>query len=337
MESYPERLRNIICKEVNAQDYEHPLSDNHIIVDAGNGVGGFFAESVLKPLGADITGSQFLEPDGMFPNHIPNPENQEAMKSICDATVRAHADLGIIFDTDVDRAGCVDKHGQPINRNRLIALASYIALQNCPGGTIVTDSVTSDGLKYYIESILGGHHHRFKRGYKNVINESLRLNREGTPSPLAIETSGHAALQENYFLDDGAYLMVKIIILMATLKKQGQDLTDVIVPLPEPAESVELRLKILHPNFATYGHEVLSSLETYAKEQGWQIAEDSHEGIRISFDKNHGNGWLVLRLSVHDPEMPLNIESNQAGGCKRIYSHLKEFLSSKKLLSPNTI
>lgn len=123
------------------------MSDNHIIVDAGNGVDGFFAENVLMPLGADISGSQFLEPDVKFPNHIPNPENQEAMKSICDATVRTHADLGIIFDTDVDRAGCVDKYGQPINHNPLYALASYIARQNCPGGTIVTDSVISDGLK----------------------------------------------------------------------------------------------------------------------------------------------------------------------------------------------
>lgn len=63
---------------------------------------------------------------------------------------------------------------------------------------------------------------------------------------------------------------------------------------------------------------------------GWQIAEDSPEGLRISFDKSRGNGWLVLRLPVHDPKMPPNIESDHAGGCKLIYSHLKEFLSSKK-------
>ena len=51
---------------------------------------------------------------------------------------------------------------------------------------------------------MGGKHHRFKRGYKNVINEAIRLNQEGINCPLAIETSGHAALRENYFLDDGA-------------------------------------------------------------------------------------------------------------------------------------
>ena len=120
-------------------------------MDAGNGAGGFYAQKVLAVLGADISGSQFLQPDGRFPNHIPNPEDKQAMKSACDATVRAGADMGVIFDTDVDRAGCVDSNGREINRNRLIALASVIALEENEGGTIVTDSITSSGLKIFIE------------------------------------------------------------------------------------------------------------------------------------------------------------------------------------------
>ena len=126
---------------------------------------------------------------------MPNPENKEAMASVCEATFKAGADLGVIFDTDVDRAGCVDSSGREINRNRLVALASAIVLEDNPGGTIVTDSITSSGLKTFIEKELGGVHHRFKRGYKNVINEALRLNAQGINCPLAIETSGHAALK----------------------------------------------------------------------------------------------------------------------------------------------
>ena len=63
------------------------------VVDAGNGAGGFYAEKVLVPLGADITGSRYLEPDGSFPNHIPNPENKEAMASITEAVKESKADL----------------------------------------------------------------------------------------------------------------------------------------------------------------------------------------------------------------------------------------------------
>nr|WP_319489814.1 phosphomannomutase/phosphoglucomutase [uncultured Caproiciproducens sp.] len=327
MVRYCEILREKIKSGVNAADYEHPLSGFKIVVDAGNGAGGFYARNVLSPLGADTNGSQFLEPDGYFPNHIPNPENETAMKSVCAATVAAKADMGIIFDTDVDRGGAVDAKGDEINRNRLVAIASAIVLEGNEGGTIVTDSITSSGLKQYIENTLSGKHHRFKRGYKNVINEAVRLNSEGINCPLAIETSGHAALRENYFLDDGAYLVTKIIIKMAQLRTQGKTLESLLEPLAEPVEAVELRLPILVENFRECGDKVIKDLEAYAKQQpDWQIAPDNHEGIRISFGRETGSGWLLLRLSVHDPLMPLNIESDTAGGNKLIATQLYAFL-----------
>ncbi|MBQ5591859.1 MAG: phosphomannomutase/phosphoglucomutase [Clostridia bacterium] len=331
MSDYAVRLRDMIKKGVNAENYDKPLEGFKIIVDAGNGVGGFYAENVLLPLGADITGSQFLEPDGMFPNHIPNPENPAAMESICSAVINSKADLGIIFDTDVDRAGCVDRSGEEINRNRLVALASYIAMEGHDGGVIVTDSVTSDGLKEYIESI-GGEHYRFKRGYRNVINKQIELNNEGKFCPLAIETSGHAAFKENYYLDDGAYLMTKIVILLAK-DKTGNAIQNILAPLAEPAEAKELRFAIGCENFKAYGEDIIAKLEKhYENRQGWKIADDNREGMRISADKENGDGWLLLRLSVHDPIMPLNIESNTAGGVMQIAKDFYEFIKSFDLL-----
>lgn len=323
---YAARLRKTIQEGVQAQDYDHPLAGFHIVVDAGNGAGGFYATEVLEPLGADVSGSQFLEPDGMFPNHVPNPENQEAMASICQAVQAAGADLGVIFDTDVDRGAAVDSLGEEISRNRLVALASAIALEGNPGGTIVTDSITSDGLKEYIEETLGGHHHRFKRGYKNVINEAIRLNQEGVNCPLAIETSGHAAMRENHFLDDGAYLVTKILIQMASLRKEGKDLNDLLAPLREPAEAAEVRLPILEEDFRARGEQLISALETYAGEQGWAIAPDNREGLRVSFPAGQGNGWFLLRLSVHDPILPVNFESDSTGGNREIAEKLLAFL-----------
>ncbi len=327
MARYCANLREKIKSGVYAADYEHPLAGFKIVVDAGNGAGGFYARDVLAPLGANTDGSQFLEPDGTFPNHIPNPENEAAMQSVCAATVAAKADMGVIFDTDVDRGGAVDAKGDEINRNRLVAIASAIALEGNAGGTIVTDSITSSGLKSYIEETLGGKHHRFKRGYKNVINEAIRLNQAGVNCPLAIETSGHAALRENYFLDDGAYLVTKIIIKMAQLRTQGKTLESLLLPLAEPAEAAELRFPILEENFRECGSRIISDLEAYAKQQpGWQIAPDNREGIRISFGKENGDGWFLLRLSVHDPLMPLNVESDTPGGNRLIAEQLYGFL-----------
>lgn len=329
MQRYAEILRNIVKREVNSIDYDRPLDGFRIVVDAGNGAGGFYAGSVLTPLGADISGSVFLEPDGMFPNHVPNPENPEAMQAVSKATLRAGADLGVIFDTDVDRGAAVDHQGNEISRNRLVALASALALEKSPGGTIVTDSITSDGLKEFIETTLGGKHHRFQRGYKNVINEAQRLNAEGIDCPLAIETSGHAAMRENYFLDDGAYLVTKIIIKMAVLRREGRSLDDLLLPLKEPAEAVEKRIPIAEEDFRSFGEQVIADLAQYAAKQNWDVAPDNHEGIRISFPKDNGDGWFLLRLSVHDPIMPLNLESNTPGGTDLLLKHVQDFASEK--------
>ncbi|MBQ4572905.1 MAG: phosphomannomutase/phosphoglucomutase [Clostridia bacterium] len=328
---YAEILRNMIKQEVNAKDYEKPLNGFKIAVDAGNGVGGFYATKVLEPLGADISASQFLEPDGMFPNHIPNPENKVAMEFIRKATVENDCDLGVIFDTDVDRASCVDGKGEEINRNAIVALASVIALENNKGGSIVTDSVTSDGLREFIEDTLGGKHIRFKRGYKNVIDEAIRRTNLGENTPLAIETSGHAAFKENYYLDDGAYLVTKIIIKAAVLRKDGKKIGDCISSLKKPLEEKELRFNITEENFRQIGEELIENVKKIAEaDDEMVLAPDNYEGVRVSFKDEKRNGWFLLRLSVHDPVMPFNTESNSLNGCVEICKTFYEMVKNVK-------
>jgi len=327
---YADTLVNIIRQGVDhPTHYAQPLTGLHIIVDAGNGAGGFYATKVLEPLGAMTTGSQFLDPDGTFPNHVPNPENKEAMASICNAVRELKPDFGIIFDTDVDRGAAVDADGKELNRNRLIALISAIVLREHPGSTIVTDSITSDGLTQFIEHDLQGTHHRFKRGYKNVINEAVRLNQADQESWLAIETSGHGAMKENYFLDDGAYLVSKLVIELAKSKLQGQSLSDLIATLKEPEESEEIRIKIKADDFKGYGNQVIEQLKTFAEQQEeWTIVPNNYEGVRVTCQSTSEDGWFLLRLSLHDPVIPLNIESNVSQGVSSIKHRLLSFFQS---------
>ena len=321
IDRYCHHLRKKIRAALNMGDT--PLRGMHVVVDAGNGAGGFFATQVLGRLGADTSGSIFLEPDGHFPNHIPNPENKQAMAAIRKAVLDSHADLGLIFDTDVDRMSAVLKNGKEISRNALIAMMAAILAPDYPGSTIVTDSVTSDELTEFLQGELGLRHLRFKRGYKNVIDECIRLNKEGTVSPLAIETSGHGALSENYYLDDGAYLAVKLLIAAAKAKAQGRHLADLVKKLGEPVESREYRMKIMgEDDFRGYGENVLKVFEERAAEAGIRAAKPSYEGVRLVFP----NGWALLRMSLHDPQMPLNIESRKKGGVAEIAAKVQEFL-----------
>ena len=323
IEDYSKILVRTIIKETGMSK---PFENLKIIVDAGNGAGGFFASKVLANLGADTKGSQFLEPDGMFPNHIPNPENQEAMEAISKAVLDHKADIGIIFDTDVDRAAIVADDGMEINKNSLIALISDIVLREHPGTVIVTDSITSDALTDFIQK-RGGIHHRFQRGYKNVINEAIRINEESEhESYLAIETSGHGALRENHFLDDGTYLISKILIEAAKMNQEGKKIQSLIEDLKQPYESVEYRLKITDPHFSDCADKVLEEIKHFALQQeNWEIVSPNYEGVKIRFPK----GWFLMRKSLHEPVMPLNIEADEEGLVKEIVGKLREFVKEQ--------
>ena len=326
MSLYCAHLRKLITD--GADDGEKPLRGMKIVVDAGNGSGGFYAKKVLKPLGADVSDSQYLEPDGMFSNHAPNPEDPDAIYSLMTRVVSKGADFGLIFDTDVDRSAAVDGRGHEIARNGIVAMAAALIADEHPGTTVVTDSITSRQLTDFLQEGLGMKHLRYKRGYRNVINKARELNQQGIDCQLAIETSGHAAFKENYFLDDGAYLATKIVVEAARLRKQGKSLDSLIADLSSPADEKEVRIPITAADFGAYGDKVIEDLKSFVagpgKEMGLSLEEPNYEGVRINFP----GGWCLLRKSLHDPILPVNMASDEPGGCGQIGKVMKGFLAS---------
>ena len=160
------------------------------------------------------------------------------------------------------------------------------------------------------------------------------MNKKGEYTPLAIETSGHAALMENYFLDDGAYLITRLLIAMAKASKEGKTLTDLIADLEMPEEAQEIRLRFKDGcDFKTLGFAMLEEFKAYADAHPYATpAPDNHEGCRVRYDDEHGNGWALIRMSLHDPILPINVESNEKGGCKKIASDLYAFLKNYDFL-----
>ncbi|KMT32854.1 phosphomannomutase/phosphoglucomutase AlgC [Melissococcus plutonius] len=270
LDDYADDLIHKIKVGIHTQN-EKPLAGYKIIVDAGNGAGGFFVEKVLKPLGANTEGSQFLDPDGMFPNHIPNPDNEEAMHSIQASVLKQQADLGIIFDTDVDRSAIVDANGQ-------------------------------------------------------VINKMIELNNQGIQTELAIETSGHAAFKENYCLDDGAYVVAKLLMLLQKLAANHQTLGELIATLKQPAEVHELRFQIKANDVQTYGNQIISDLEVFIQQQKDMVIDpENEEGIRTNVFNQYGNGWFLLRMSLHEPLLVLQIENDKQTKNRHVLKTLEPF------------
>ncbi|EFN52641.1 hypothetical protein CHLNCDRAFT_58837 [Chlorella variabilis] len=332
---YAAYLREVIKKAIaNPEHPDSPLAGFKIVVNPGNGGGAFIADQVLGPLGADVSASINMEPDGSFPNHTPNPEDKKAVQATRVAVLEAGADLGIMLDTDVDRSGVVDAAGNGINRNRYIALMSAITLRENPGETIVTDSCTSNGLATFIQQ-LGGKHFRFKKGYKNIINKGVELNQAGVPSPLMMETSGHGAMRENYFLDDGAYGALKIVVEMVRRQLEGAgDVGDLLKDLREPVEAMEIRVAIQASDVRSEGDLVTAAFKQWVDAgcggaDHWQLEPENYEGWRVRVTEEGGKeGWILLRPSLHDPDIVLNVESEHVGGMRAILHHLLEFFKA---------
>jgi phosphomannomutase len=342
---------------------EYPLKGLKISVNAGNGAGGFLA-ATLSDLGADTSSSLNLQPDGSFPNHIANPEDKKAIQCTADAVMRGCADIGICLDTDADRVGLVEggdvlTSGRLLNRNCLIALVSKVALRGSsdsgPVGVIVTDSATSNELSRFIES-LGGKHVRYKKGYRYVIEMGRSI--EGCVA--AVECSGHGAWRDNGWVDDGCYTAVKLVAELALMRLEqstelrkkaatrvdsiGSEklcrLSDLLVDLAEPKESVELRFRVTGgpAKMEEVTQRALAAMEAVAvcshcnvNKEGsgssytWEIEKVNHEGLRVNFDFSvvhceeggrpmRRTGWCMLRPSLHEPILSMQLESDEKGG-----------------------
>ena len=102
MDDYVEKLRKTIVETSGIAT--KPLDGLKVCVNAGNGAGGFFATSVLAPLGADVSSSINLEPDGAFPNHPANPEDKKHVQATIDAVAASGADVGEMAEPPAEAA-----------------------------------------------------------------------------------------------------------------------------------------------------------------------------------------------------------------------------------------
>lgn len=332
MPYYKETLKQAILREVGGSATSivsgRPLSSLNVVVNPGNGAGCFF-DVLLQDLGAYVANSIHTTPDGTFPKTfgVPNPEKPAMVEETIRACQACNADIGVMFDTDADRAGfvlprTVDEKGiradyEPLNGNRMIALIGAIFAASSPGCTIVTDSTTSEGLSAFLEQELGLRHYRYVRGYANVIGKAAELTASGAANAeVAIEISGHCAMKENGYVDDGTYTAVKIIGLLARTAAAAAasggtgDLFDLIAGFDEMPFEREARIRATDGSLETTSRafrRLAQSLEEQCdKDDDWSLDEYNQEGVRVRMSSG---GHFMIRQSLHDPVISMQVES----------------------------
>jgi phosphomannomutase len=345
MNEYAEHLKRAVYRELSIPSDTvgaQPLAGLKIVLNAGYGSGGFF-QQVLEDLGADTTGSIGCDAaqdfDQPFPLGVPNPEYPPMIEATMKACKSVQADLGIMLDTDADRCGFVVPSVtgggyEPLNRNRLIALLGVVMSRQytAEGCTVVTDSVTSEGLTVFLQDCLGLQHHRYLKGYANVIGKARELTEAGAcNAALAIETSGHCAFRENGYMDDGTYTAVKVVSLLATeqskMNQRVEDvssslLLDLIKDMPELDEIHELRMTVFDGSLETMRSIFDRVCQVVGDACGevptWAVDQENLEGIRVrvrntgeqsAYDIAPGS-FFMLRPSLHDPIISLQVEGS---------------------------
>ena len=259
-----------------------------VVLDGGNGVAGPIGVRTLEAIGCEVV-PLFIEPDGRFPNHHPDPLKEENVAVLKARVLETGATLGIGLDGDGDRLGVVDSHGQMIFADRyLIALAKYV-LQAGPA-PIVFDTKCSAVLAEAI-SDFGGQPVLSGTGYPK---QSAKMREVG--APLAGELSGHVltALPFHTF-DDGTFAGA---YMLAALERLGQTLDEVLEPYPPRPSLAEERIPF--DEAAKF-----AAIDAVRDAFSGRYPVDTIDGVRVNF----GDGWGLVRASNTEPALTTRFEA----------------------------
>ena len=280
-----------------------------VVLDCGNGAGGCIARQLYEAVGVTPT-ILFEEPDGMFPNHHPDPTVEENLQDLKREVRARGARVGIGFDGDADRIGIVDDEGNTVYGDELIALCSRFILADRPGEKVIGDVKCSDRVFDYIDRC-GGTPVMWKTGH-SLTREKIRVDN----APFGGELSGHIFFADrNYGYDDALYAGLRVVeILARTEKTIGELLAD----LPKAYNTPEIRIDTTEEK----KHAIVDSLKHVFTAGSKDFKVNTLDGIRVSFP----DGWALARASNTQAVLVLRFEANSPAALAGIRGRFEEVI-----------
>lgn len=291
-----------------------PRAALRVIVDTGNGTAGLFAPVLLEAWGQRTTGL-YLELDGTYPNHIPDPMHEAHIRELSAQVVARGADLGIAFDGDADRVGFLDERGRLVAADRVLALLARDALARHPGEVVVGDVMCSQVLVDVVTQA-GGRFHMAPTGHA-LVKDAMRE----TGALIGGEMSGHLFLAEDYpGFDDGYFAAGRMLEL---LSRAGRPLSALDDELPRMVSTPAYRPHCPEEHKA----QVIQAVTEALRPHGTVIDVD---GVRLVIDR----AWGILRASNTEPALTLRFEGQTEGDVARIRRLFEEQLRRFPFVGP---
>jgi phosphomannomutase / phosphoglucomutase len=281
-----------------------------VVVDAGNGTGGVVAVPLFESLGIEVV-PLFIEMDGTFPNHHPDPTVEKNLESLKARVREEKADLGIAYDGDADRVGAVDEQGNVLWGDQLMILFSRALLEENPGAAIMGEVKCSMTLFDDIAR-RGGRPIMWKAGHSLI---KAKMKEEG--ALLAGEMSGHVFFAHRWFgFDDGIYASARLLEL---LSRTSAPLSSLLADVPRTFATAELHFDC--PEAAKF--EIVKRAQAYFAGRYEAVTVD---GVRVTFP----DGWGLVRASNTQPMLVLRFEATSAArlaGIQRLVTEKVEQLA----------
>ncbi|MDY0260234.1 MAG: phosphomannomutase [Desulfovibrio sp.] len=259
-----------------------------IVADAGNGCAGLVLQELVKDLPFDFT-CLHMEPDGSFPNGVPNPLLPERRAATAAAVREAGADMGIAWDGDFDRCFFYDGEGNFIEGYYCIGLLAQELLRRAPGGKVVHDTRVYWNTREVVLAA-GGQPVMGKTGHA-FMKERMRAE----DAVYGGEMSAHHYFRDFAYCDSG---MLPWLLTAALLHRTGRPLAELV------AERMDAYPCSGEINRRVQDAPALMQLvrDRYASQA---IQEDSIDGVNLEFADWRFN----LRMSNTEPLLRLNVET----------------------------
>ncbi len=259
-----------------------------VVVDAGNGMGGYTVPTVFEGLPV-TTVPLYFELDGSFPNHEANPIEPENLRDLQKAVREHQADVGFAFDGDADRCFVVDERGENVSPSVLTAMIAARELAREPGATVIHNLITSRAVPELINEH-GGTPVRTRVGHSFI-----KAKMAETSAVFGGEHSGHFYFRDFWFADSG---MLAALHTLAALGHDDRPLSAILADFSRYSASGEINSEVSDQAGVTR-----QVRDVYAPQPG--VVTDELDGLTVSGD----TWWFNLRPSNTEPLLRLNVEA----------------------------
>ena len=287
-----------------------PVGPIRVVCDPGNGAASILGPRFLSAIGCHVD-AIFAEPDGRFPNHLPDPTVPELTRALSERVQTTAADVGIGFDGDADRVGAVDEKGRLLFGDQTLALYAADVLSKKPGSPIVFEVKCSQGLVEWVEA-KGGKPIMWKAGHSLIKAKMRELQ-----APLGGEMSGHMFFADEFYgYDDALYAAGRLLRIMS--QSGGKPLSSLVDALPQSRYFATPEIRLGCTDAAKF--DIVNRVREHYRAQHEVLDVD---GARVQF----GDGWGLIRASNTQPVLVVRFEAKSRERLQAISREVYEVLA----------